>query len=825
MIIFFLTESFIFIVLCYILLRQIVPEYFGIGEHFFFSVIIWFVNINCIAFILALSSHYAMINVLIVMFLQCCILMLFMRKNLHLCIKLSQLKQRAGTNKRILILFACCFLLYSIFPTNYLWARRDPALYLISAVNIADTGSPHVETSSFLNKNYEEIKEFVSLEYRGMNPDYETGQSHRPGDLTIQFLHFFPSLLAIGYSLGGLPILIRVNSIVAILCIGTVYFLCKRFLSKRTAEIAAIFLAFNPAQIWGARITQTELLFQLWVLIGCYLFALAWKKESKIMFFLSGFAIGAVGFNRIDSYVLGAGLLTLCCYYNLFYIKYLKSSFILAGGYILTSVASFIYSMVYSPYYIKSHWDVGVLQAVIYLNLGLILCVLLTTLIGLKFHKQLNKYNFVAWCCDQKKIRIAFCSFLFTIFLVLYYVRPLFQEGRSVDDAFSQRSMVEFCWYTSFFIIPLFIFGLFKILIDNKKRHMMLLLIGIGFSSLAVYLYRPAIAPDHIWASRRWVSACFPVIFILAAYGIDNVTDLLRRKHTWIKYVPLIITALITGYLLYQSRLFLFTPMLSELPDAYEELSEQLDDDTVYFAEQSHFASILRFVYGKNVYVLKEKSADKIIEYLKGHNEPFYYLGSNNDLDSGLELTLLFDGDLTGTYIDQTMGSYPTNLVKTGSDVNLYGVSLPGEINNHYAEHLEKKGVLVPKRSLAFSDAVPGYISYGPYMRFPRGDYEVQLELRSTIEPPLDQTEEILGYCDVSYNKGLTVLGQVPIKKELFIHGVATVTIPFTLNSEYKDIEFRVYAEREGISVESITYRQYKNSFTPGQESAERIGN
>ncbi|MBB5264803.1 hypothetical protein HNP82_001942 [Catenibacillus scindens] len=631
-------------------------------------------------FTLALFGLYNLRNMSIVFFVESILLLCIIIVNKYkIDFKFSVLDIFKGINKVMLIALIFVAIIYFFFPTKYLWARRDPALYVINGVNIAKTGSMDLNIDEYLNLNYDEIKGFVDLEYRGIYSDYEYGDSDQPGKLTSQFLQYFSSALAFGYSFGGLSALFRVNAIIGVLCFIIVYYFVKKIWGKNTATIAAILLALNPAQIWCARIPQTELLYQLFFILGIYIISLNWHRKNLPSGVLGGAILGFIGLNRIDAYILGLGILLVCAYFVFFEQKMAKYCIFVVIGYLFAMSVSLIYSYTKSYYYIVEHWDAGVLNLLIYANIACLILIIIGNILRLFMKKQKDTFNILKKISQKKEFRLYIIGFLFIVFLFIYFIRPDFQTGLDADFDFNQRALVEFCWYVSFLAFLLAFVGLWKIMKSYSRCCMLSMFLACGLASVVVYIYRPAIAPDHIWASRRWVSVCFPFIIILASVGIKNIYCVLKNRIKTARLFCSLLACSLLCFCLYQSRVFLFQPMLNELPQQYNLLSNQLDSDTIYFAEMSHYASILKFVYEKQVYVLKDKNElevqDSIWEYINETQQPIYYIGSDGDFGDKLQATLLYSGEIRGTYINQTVGEYFTELTTTGSTVNVYMIT------------------------------------------------------------------------------------------------------------------------------------------------------
>lgn len=730
-------------------------------------------------------------------------------------------------------------LLYFLFPTYYVYARRDPAVYLINGVNIAQTGSVELPSNEYIGQNYSELSSVVDLTYRGVYSDYLAGDSTNAGDVTSQFLHYFPSALAIGYSLAGLEGLVRVNAFIGVVCLLILYYFLKRTVSKRTAKIAVLFLAINPAQIWCARITQTELLYQLFWFLGIYIFLFAWNEYSIGAAFLAGAILGFAGLNRIDSYLVGAGIFAAAIYANLWLPLRKKLFNFLALGYVLAALISFAYSYFYSKYYIIDHWEAGVLSAIVIFNILLAVLTILSFLVG-KI-KIVSQNNFVAAICDRVGYRMAAFVVLGIVIFVAYFVRPLLQTGANADLDFNCRSLVEFCWYTSVMAIPLFLLGLWEVLGQKSLRKVLLLFNLTGASSLFVYLLKPAIAPDHIWASRRWVSVCFPFVLVIVAYGIDRIPNLFGKNATFKKWFVPVCSTFFAAFFLFQSRAFLFQSMLKGMPEQYDELASNLQDDTLYIAQQSHFALILRFVYGKNVVVMQENAQDQMWELAQNTDIPVYYIGDLSALQSSKqnsEAYCVYEGTLSGKYLVQENGKYATNTYEIQQSVDVYRLGKTDDafwesgtqkyvvdLNRFSISETSKVVTQQPDGEWTVDDqsetelakaihtningGTEGYAVYGPGITLQPGSYRVLFTLEClNLEQCMDES---LGWCDISINGGQQILSTFPITKDLFSDGQAkTLALDFSTAAgcSLSGIEFRVYANADvQFLVKEISYQ------------------
>ena len=796
------------------------------------------------AFLLALVNQYKLVYLLFITIALVVIVGVFQKNVLTTSILIFKDAIRHA-NKLMIAFLTVVLFLYSFFPTYYLWGRRDPGVYLTEGVNIATTGSVHLPENDYINVHYEELQEIVDLEYRGVYSDYEEGDSDKPGKVTIQFLHYFPSALAIGYSLAGLEGLVRVNSIIGVLTLLAIYYFCKAILGRSIATVSTVLVGINPAQIWCARITQTELLFQLVTFLGLYTAIMAYKRQRYNWGWISGLLFGITGLNRMDAYILGVGVLCCSCISNLWGTKYRGIAGRIAIGYVLAAGASLGYSYIFSKYYIVQHWEEGVLFQIVVLNIILILCALLTDLLGRI--KIIKRHNLVLQLCNSTKARTIFCLVLTFAAIFAYYVRPLFQEGVNADADFNCRALVELCWYTTPIAIPLLLFALWCIMQETRLLWKGMLFWLVGFSNLIIYIYRPAIAPDHIWASRRWVSVCIPFVIIMAATGCYTLAKLLGSSQKSISRIMFAVGGVCAVYFLFQSRAFLFTSMLSEFPKQYAALAKHMDDDSLYIAQQSHFGTILRFVYGKNVVVLPEDvKTEDIIEVAKTSEMPVYYIGDQSAIGNSSYFNTLSEMTLEGTYLKEENGKYATQRQKIVQEVDIVSLGLSGVYKQISDDAIQvypiissdesddstkkksiknnttdvKEGLVTEEFPITTAMRAEGYFAiYGPYLDLSAGQYRATFTLE-LLNP--DDSPEELGTCDVS--TGGNILVEQKLRKSDFVNqGSQQVTLDFgTGMNRLTGVEFRLYVE-PGVQfrVTDISYQctgLERQAILPGTE-------
>ena len=66
------------------------------------------------------------------------------------------------------------------------------------------------------------------------------------------------------------------------------------------------------------------------------------------------------------------------------------------------------------------------------------------------------------------------------------------------------------------------------------------------------------------------------------------------------------------------------------MDEQYEKAAEQLEDDKIYLTTNTSLAGSYRFLYGKNVFLLKDMQGE-LQKYLQDHE--VYYIGNVGELD------------------------------------------------------------------------------------------------------------------------------------------------------------------------------------------------
>jgi hypothetical protein len=588
------------------------------------------------------------------------------------------LPNRKDINYVFFIIFIAIFLLYIVFPVYYMWGRRDPSVYFLMGTNIARNGSLVMPTNDLINQMYEEIKDFAELNFRGFYPEYLYELGNWSGDysaIQAQFLHVFSSAIAIGYSLYGIEGMVRVPAFIGAMAILAIYNFVSFFIGKKYGTFAALLMGLCPAQIWGARITQTEELCQWIYILVALLFAYAVKEtNNKLILVLVGVLLGLSNLIRIDACILGFGLLLCACILNIFR-KETADWNVMAISYTVITVPAFLIDLKCSMVYISKHQS--------YICPVLVVSILLVLLnIWVRRSRLIEKSYGVAlkkikdYKIKPRKLFLLVTTIMLLLFKYLWFIRPLNQNGINASYDFWQRCFIEIFNYIPLVFYLLFFVGIFFLLSEMERFKGIELFTIIGIVSTCIYIYKPSIAPDHIWASRRWVTSVFPFIVIIAVFGLCLIEERLKGKRVLGAAISFGVVLYSAGFMLNQSSSFLFKPMLKDMMGKYEELADNMDDDKLYFVEMSHFGAYLRFLYGKNVVVLNLENEEAFYDYVSNIDSDVFFIGDINSLKYMYNYDIIYQGEIKGTYVKQDNYVLTGELYEVGTITNIYELSI-----------------------------------------------------------------------------------------------------------------------------------------------------
>jgi hypothetical protein len=617
--------------------------------------------------------------------------------------------------------------------------------------------------------------------YPGLHSDFIHGASSDPNHLIPQFVHLFPALSANAWAAGGLEAAVRVNAVVAVLGLANTFLLCRRLIGWKGALGAVLALGLNPAFIWGARITLTEVLALFLNVLGLLLLLVAREKESKGWGTLAGGVLGLGVLNRLDAGISVLAIVGFAVAAMTTDPMSRPAARRAAGTFLAVSTLGYIDGRVSSAQYFGDLFERHALGAIISLT---------------------STASVIAWGLaaapprwferaklGERLVRTTGVVLVAGLLAWLAYALFIRPHGATTG---SELAATELGWYLTPFVWPMLAIG-FALGLRTRSLGQWLPLLVVAGAALFLYTARTDVHHVHPWASRRWLPQVIPLSIVL---GSAAVTWLIERRARARALTAALGSLSCLGYTVFALafvRPFLFRSMLSGLPSAYERLASYAKSSSVktpLATASRHQASILTYLYDTPAMMTVATETEPVA---RGELAGWTAVGFGP-----FEL-----GDLTeyseafvGRYMEGTTDRPPKNLVDFPL---LFSIGRVGEALGEVevpAAH-PSLGTLVGRRDrtgAVHTTGRAGTLQNGPWISLTPGCYQVDWIGR------VWQTSQgrPSGMLDVILDGGQKSLASAPLRvapgggSEVWIGGV-----DFTLQRAQPGVEFRLQVESD----------------------------
>ncbi len=460
--------------------------------------------------------------------------------------------------------------LYLGFPTESIYGGRDEGVYANHAIYMARHGR--------LDVPYPwpaDAAGIFAAVWDGFPGFYKT-----PGTMTVQFGHLFPVWLAQAFATAGHHGLFRLNAFFAMLSLAVFYGLCRIAVPKPYAVIATLFLAFNPSQLWMARITLSEVFTQLFTWSGLALLLHALRDRRPALARWTGVFLGFSAFVRFDSLFLLPMVLLAHLALRLT-DEPRAEAWRIWGAFYQTAVPLFglacgYFAVFSAPYFA----DRPYLRVLSVASIASAVLLLLSTL-GIA--KRVG-----AWVAQQAFLVPAGVGLL-ALAAWAYWIRPLptapprmaYQwPGFYIDltkGNYRADALVNLAQYLSPAVVWAAIAGwyasLWTVVRSKRDVHLLVpLVITAGFA--VAYLYDHFNTPDHFWWIRRFVPVVIPGFVLCATLGVRGLLAALPRP--WSSAAGAAIVLFLSAFTLQADKLILTFAEDSGYFAQLEELAQRL---------------------------------------------------------------------------------------------------------------------------------------------------------------------------------------------------------------------------------------------------------
>ena len=421
-----------------------------------------------------------------------------------------------------------------IYHSQFIIVTRDPASYVQFAAWIAHHGSLPIPQHR--------------AAFGGAAPGLTFGSpafSQVGRTIVPQFMAGLPMVLASGFWIGGVTAAAAMGPVLGACAVLTFGGLAARLVGPRWAPLAALVLALSLPEQFTSRSTYSEPLAQILLLGGLCLVIDSLDADgtgARVMAALAGLALGLTLLVRIDG---ASDILPLIPYCGMLFIGRRRQAAPLVGGFVVGVIYGAVDGWVLSRPYLTS--IKSSLQPLELLAAALTAATLLTvaTLLAMA----------ALWKKGPPKVRgkwlpNAVALLVFAV-MIGFAVRPYLPTARATsssvlltnyqkadhlpiqpESVYYQLSLHWVFWYLG---VPAVVLGTLGAALLSRRclrgrAPAWTLPLMVFAWTIVTTLYRPAIVPDHPWASRRLVPAVLPGFILLAAWASSWLVGRLRQR-------------------------------------------------------------------------------------------------------------------------------------------------------------------------------------------------------------------------------------------------------------------------------------------------------
>ena len=417
-----------------------------------------------------------------------------------------------------------------IYHSQFIIVIRDPASYIQFGNWIAHHGSLPIPQDRAAFGGAHHVLGFGSWAY------YQVGSTVVP-----QFMAGLPMLLAPAFWAGGVNAAVAMGALFGAAAVLTFGGLAARLAGPRWAPLAALILALCLPEQFVSRSTFSEPVAQLLFLGGLCLVIDSLQGDgigARVAAALGGLALGLMLLVRIDGL---SDILPLIPYCGILLIGRRRQALPLLGGLAVGALYGLVDGLVLSRPYLSS---ISSSLDPLALLFGAVTIVTLVVVVW-RWNKGLPKLR-GNWLPNAVAV-------LSVAVVAGFALRPYLQtvRGKSIassesviasyqradhlpiapDRLYYELSLHWVFWYIG---VPAVVLGTVGVALLSRRclrgqAPTWTLPLMIFAWAIVATLYRPAIFPDHPWASRRLVPAVLPGFIVLAVWATGWFAGWLRR--------------------------------------------------------------------------------------------------------------------------------------------------------------------------------------------------------------------------------------------------------------------------------------------------------
>lgn len=417
---------------------------------------------------------------------------------------------------------------FNVFYTaQHVFTNRDPGTYAVAGAWLTKKDNLKLTAEEPFGK-VEGVHSFSG----GFSP--VPGEQNR---LAAQGAHMLPAFIGTAGRIIGEERMLRINILFGAVALLSVFGFARLLVKPRWALVSTGALALAAPMLYFSRDTYTEPLALAFVFGSLSLLWIAQAGKKPVLWLLAGLVAGAGTLARIDAYITIAGL----CVFLAVFLMYSRPqdrkreagcALLLLAGMATTSLIGYLDVYLLSPSYYLSEWKN------IKPELLFIIAILVTGSVGILIAWKTRILHYADTLTKPWRVPAALGTMLFVALILAS--RPLWQEGYWIPPGatmplrnYSEQTVNWLVWYLGPVMTLLGATGFAlatKRTLEGKGKLLLPALIIVGGTAL-LYIVKPSIFPDQIWASRRFLPVIFPGVAVFGALALQSLYARTRIKY------------------------------------------------------------------------------------------------------------------------------------------------------------------------------------------------------------------------------------------------------------------------------------------------------
>lgn len=439
----------------------------------------------------------------------------------------QQQKQPFYKRSKEMAIFSALALVFAVvwtgFNLNYnsehVFINRDPGTYTVTAGYLQNNSDLNIPKVSGFNESDGFFSSSAGFDTSAFNPS----------ELFAQGAHLLPSLLGLLARFVGIQAIFNGNVIFGGLALLAFFAFCINFLRPWLSLLAMVSLSLLLPFIYFSRDTYSEILALLFTFGALTLLYHAVFRKSTVLCLIAGLALGAGAMTRIDAFLVIAAIILFAGSYVVLQKTKRDRKLALTQltwfglGTTLTALIGFLDVRELASGYFITEWHN--ISKELFLIAGLLIAFVAV----------------VAWFSEKGRVAYVdrltkgWRAWVLAIAILLFWiVMAMRHRWMNNPETIEELTVFWLAAYLGPIMLSLGILGTsyigYKVFSSKDDSMKLLPLFAVVMTTAVLYVTKPNISPDQVWASRRVLPIVLPGLIFAGVFLVDRCLTFLAKR-------------------------------------------------------------------------------------------------------------------------------------------------------------------------------------------------------------------------------------------------------------------------------------------------------